>query len=82
MELTPNASASGTSLRFGGKTRKKSLGEGLRQEGVRGLKRELCARTPTVLRVMVRRSGLTTVVYAGCFVFLKQESNFRGLYFK
>lgn len=32
MELTPNASTSGSSLQFGGKSKKKSLGEGLGQE--------------------------------------------------
>ena len=43
MELTQDASTSGSSFRFGGKTKKKSLRGRLGQEACKGVKQELCA---------------------------------------
>ena len=45
MELTQDASTSGSSLRFEGKSKKKSLGGGLGREACLGLKQELCGFT-------------------------------------
>ena len=43
MELTQDASTSGSSFRFGGKSKKKSLRGRLGQEACKGVKQELCA---------------------------------------